>query len=96
MTRCLCRQQDYPGLPPSRRESLGRSAAAKNEALNISTDSSDLLSDDIGSMFIQCDSCKVWQHGGCVGIMDEAMSPDEYYCEECRKDLHRIRSEPNG
>ncbi|KAJ5461709.1 uncharacterized protein N7458_003261 [Penicillium daleae] len=60
------------------------------------TDSSDLLSDDIGSMFIQCDSCKVWQHGGCVGIMDEEMSPDEYFCEECRKDLHRIRGESNG
>jgi gas vesicle protein len=54
------------------------------------------MSDDIGSMFIQCDSCKVWQHGGCVGIMDEAMSPDEYFCEECRKDLHRIKSETNG
>lgn len=55
-----------------------------------------MMSDDIGSMFIQCDSCKVWQHGGCVGIMDEDMSPDEYFCEECRKDLHRIRGESNG
>ncbi|KAL3493220.1 hypothetical protein BJX62DRAFT_87931 [Aspergillus germanicus] len=100
ITRCLCGQQDYPGLPPSRREALGRNGARgviKDEnPLNISTDSSDLLSDEIGSMFIQCDSCKVWQHGGCVGIMDEAMSPDEYFCEECRKDLHRIRSEMNG
>ncbi|KAL3468618.1 hypothetical protein BJX64DRAFT_10033 [Aspergillus heterothallicus] len=100
ITRCLCGQQDYTGLPPSRREALGRNGARgmiKDEnPLNISTDSSDLLSDEIGSMFIQCDSCKVWQHGGCVGIMDEAMSPDEYFCEECRKDLHRIRSEPNG
>jgi hypothetical protein len=64
--------------------------------LNLSADSSDLMSDDIGSMFIQCDSCKVWQHGGCVGIMDEAMSPDEYFCEECRKDLHKIKNESNG
>ncbi|KAL5334350.1 hypothetical protein BJX70DRAFT_402645 [Aspergillus crustosus] len=100
ITRCLCGQQDYPGLPLSRKEALGRNggrAGIKDEVpLNISTDSSDLLSDDIGSMFIQCDSCKVWQHGGCVGIMDEAMSPDEYFCEECRKDLHRIRSEQNG
>jgi hypothetical protein len=24
------------------------------------------------------------------------MSPDEYFCEECRKDLHRIRGEANG
>ncbi|KAL4877501.1 hypothetical protein BJY04DRAFT_209928 [Aspergillus karnatakaensis] len=100
ITRCLCGQQDYPGLPPSRREALGRTGGGggiKDEIpLTLSADPSDLLSDDIGSMFIQCDSCKVWQHGGCVGIMDEAMSPDEYYCEQCQKDLHRIKSEING
>lgn len=28
--------------------------------------------------------------------MDEAMSPDEYFCEECRKDLHKIKNESNG
>jgi hypothetical protein len=82
-------------LPPSRRDALGGVGVKPEEGLPP-TDSSDLLSDDIGSMFIQCDSCKVWQHGGCVGIMDEEMSPDEYFCEECRKDLHRIRGEPNG
>lgn len=92
ITRCLCGHQEFPGLPPSRREGLGR----RDEKPNLPTDGSDLVSDDIGGMFIQCDSCKVWQHGGCVGIMDEAMSPDEYYCEECRKDLHRVRNEPNG
>ncbi|KAL2811549.1 hypothetical protein BDW59DRAFT_155517 [Aspergillus cavernicola] len=100
VTRCLCGQQEYPGLPLSRREALGRNGARggiKDEnSLNILAEASDLMSDDIGSMFIQCDSCKVWQHGGCVGIMDEAMSPDEYFCEDCRKDLHRISSETNG
>ncbi|KAJ5573941.1 Zinc finger PHD-type [Penicillium hispanicum] len=95
ITRCLCGQQEYPGLPPSRREAVGR-GAVKPESGHPPTDSSDLVSDDIGSMFIQCDSCKVWQHGGCVGIMDEETSPDEYFCEECRKDLHRIRGESNG
>ncbi|OJJ48365.1 hypothetical protein ASPZODRAFT_14505 [Penicilliopsis zonata CBS 506.65] len=101
ITRCLCKQQDYPGLPPSRYEGLlGRRGAAsgiKDEtAANTAGDPLDPLSDDIGSMFIQCDRCKVWQHGGCVGIMDEAMSPDEYFCEECRKDLHRIKHEADG
>lgn len=95
ITRCLCGQLDYPGLPPSRRDALGRVGVKPEEGIPP-TDSSDLLSDDIGSMFIQCDSCKVWQHGGCVGIMDEEMSPDEYFCEECRKDLHKIRGESNG
>lgn len=95
ITRCLCGQQDYPGLPPSRREALGR-GVIKLESAHPPPDPSEILSDDIGSMFIQCDSCKVWQHGGCVGIMDEETSPDEYFCEECRKDLHQTRGEPNG
>ena len=95
VTRCLCGQQEYPGLPPSRRETFGRNGRDERPS-HLPTDGSDLMSDDIGSMFIQCDACKVWQHGGCVGIIDEAMSPDEYYCEECRKDLHQIRNEPNG
>lgn len=101
VTRCLCGQQDYPGLPPSRRDALSRKGllALNGEdgaAIAKSADSSELLSDEIGSMFIQCDSCKVWQHGGCVGIMDEAMSPEEYFCEKCQKNLHRITSESNG
>ncbi|KAI2701629.1 hypothetical protein DTO012A7_1192 [Penicillium roqueforti] len=95
VTRCLCGQQEYPGLPSSRREALGR-GTIKLESGQVPTDLSDPLSDDIGSMFIQCDLCKVWQHGGCVGIMDEATSPDEYFCEECRKDLHKIKDEPHG
>ncbi|KAJ6185765.1 hypothetical protein N7519_007066 [Penicillium mononematosum] len=95
VTRCLCGQQDYPGLPASRREALGR-GTIKLESGQVPTDPSDPLSEEIGSMFIQCDLCKVWQHGGCVGIMDEATSPDEYFCEECRKDLHQIKDEPDG
>lgn len=55
-----------------------------------------LEGDDLSGLFIQCDICKVWQHGGCVGIMDEAASPEEYFCEECRKDLHRLTTSPNG
>lgn len=39
-------------------------------------------------MMIQCDTCKVWQHGSCVGIMDERDCPETYYCERCRPDLH--------
>jgi PHD-finger len=97
VTRCLCGQQEYPGLPPSRRGATGRHRqAVTKDGATIPKEEPDPLSEELGSMFIQCDSCKVWQHGGCVGIMDEAMSPDEYYCEKCRKDLHRITSESNG
>lgn len=55
-----------------------------------------LEGDDLSGLFIQCDICKVWQHGGCVGIMDEAASPDEYFCEECRKDLHKVTTSSKG
>jgi hypothetical protein len=45
---------------------------------------------------VQCDVCKVWQHGGCVGIMTEESSPDEYFCEQCRQDLHKLWTASNG
>ncbi|WEW55970.1 Histone deacetylase complex subunit [Emydomyces testavorans] len=100
ITRCICGQQDYPGLPPSSRETIGRSslkAGIKEESnQDPSAAASEILSEDAGSLFIQCDSCKVWQHGGCVGIMEEALSPDEYFCEKCRKDLHKMTVSGNG
>lgn len=37
---------------------------------------------------IQCETCKVWQHGICVGYQEEHECPDTYYCEMCRPDLH--------
>lgn len=52
--------------------------------------------DDTGGLFIQCDRCHVWQHGGCVGIMDESQSPDNYYCELCEKDLHDVTKDLRG
>ncbi|KAF2728329.1 hypothetical protein EJ04DRAFT_477542 [Polyplosphaeria fusca] len=88
ITRCVCGQQEYPGLPSDVVKSRGAqsSSMADSEAQN----------DDAGGLFIQCDICKVWQHGGCVGIMDEAASPDEYFCEECRKDLHKVTISSKG
>ena len=88
VTRCICGQQEYPGPPlDSGRSRSGQTASMANP---------DAQGDDAGGLFIQCDICKVWQHGGCVGIMDEAASPDEYFCEECRKDLHKVMTSPKG
>ena len=39
---------------------------------------------------VQCDGCKVWQHRYCVGIQIEATGPKEYFCEQCREDLHSL------
>ncbi|KAG9190315.1 hypothetical protein G6011_08403 [Alternaria panax] len=84
VTRCVCGYQEYPGPP---------SDAPKSMSALVDPD---VQADELGGLFIQCDVCKVWQHGGCVGIMDEAASPDEYFCEECRKDLHKVTTSPKG
>ncbi|KAK5109867.1 hypothetical protein LTR62_006474 [Meristemomyces frigidus] len=52
--------------------------------------------DDVGGLFIQCDGCSVWQHGGCVGIAEESQCPDKYYCEECRPKLHDQHTDSRG
>lgn len=95
VTRCVCRKQDYPG-PPVPLEEGNRSHKAREQQVGVSIAALDGLPEDAGSLFIQCDDCKVWQHGGCVGIMEEAMSPENYYCEECRKDLHRLMTGARG
>jgi hypothetical protein len=87
ITRCVCGQQEYPGPPD-----LGKSREGQTSAM---TDS-DIPSDEAGGLFIQCDICKVWQHGGCVGIMDEAASPDEYFCEDCKPDFHKLMTSAKG
>ncbi|KAH6914042.1 hypothetical protein BKA70DRAFT_652689 [Coprinopsis sp. MPI-PUGE-AT-0042] len=44
---------------------------------------------DAGEFMIQCEICGVWQHGLCVGYRTEKeVHDEEYYCEECRPDLH--------
>ena len=88
VTRCICGNQEYPGLPVSASETA---KGNPKEDLNPTA-----FAEDATGWFIQCDTCKVWQHGGCVGIMDETTSPEEYFCEQCRKDLHKITVTANG
>lgn len=37
---------------------------------------------DNEGFMICCETCEVWQHGGCIGIKPES-TPDKYYCERC-------------
>ncbi|KLU83402.1 hypothetical protein MAPG_02462 [Magnaporthiopsis poae ATCC 64411] len=90
--RCICGFDEYPGPP-----------VLKDDAKNPSKDAADIdpflaadVPDEVAGFFLQCDVCKVWQHGGCVGILNAASSPEEYFCEECRKDLHKISTASNG
>jgi hypothetical protein len=77
LIRCICGLDDYPGLPPL--NCLLEVEEAQDK-------------EDLEGFLLQCNMCKVWQHGGCVGIINEGMSPEEYFCEVCREDLHLIRT----
>ncbi|KAK5459785.1 Histone deacetylase complex subunit [Exophiala xenobiotica] len=81
VTRCICGQAEYPGPSASLRQQQPNPEA---------------LTDDTGNFFVQCDKCGVWQHGGCMGLLDESLLPDEYYCEQCKPEYHKISRSPNG
>ncbi|KAF4445704.1 hypothetical protein F53441_10578 [Fusarium austroafricanum] len=81
--RCICDAEDYPGRPPVEGPDLDFFNAIE-------------FTEDVTGFFVQCDICKVWQHGACVGIFSAESSPDEYFCEQCRKDLHKIYTASNG
>jgi hypothetical protein len=91
--RCICGYDDYPGPPPLGDEDSkhGIKQGIEEPIITVAD-----VTEELSGFFLQCDICKVWQHGGCVGIMNEEASPDEYFCEECRKDLHKIFTAPNG
>jgi PHD-finger len=88
VTRCLCGLAEYPGRPVP--WDLPYMTSPKLDLPTFVIDPG-----DAGGLFIQCDICQVWQHGGCVGIRDESV-PDKYYCEQCRKDKHDLGIAPNG
>ncbi|KAF4994353.1 hypothetical protein FGRMN_5861 [Fusarium graminum] len=81
--RCICNAEDYPGRPPVEGADLDFFNAIE-------------FTEEVTGFFVQCDVCKVWQHGACVGIFSAESSPDEYFCEQCRKDLHKIYTASNG
>ncbi|PQE33652.1 hypothetical protein CJF32_00008629 [Rutstroemia sp. NJR-2017a WRK4] len=91
--RCICGYDEYPG-PPQLPEDDNKNNTKDEIEESIITAAD--VTEDLAGFFLQCDICKVWQHGGCVGIVNEDTSPDEYFCEQCRKDLHRIRTAQNG
>ncbi|KAL8766062.1 MAG: hypothetical protein Q9209_007028 [Squamulea sp. 1 TL-2023] len=39
---------------------------------------------------ICCDSCTAWQHNECMEVsLDDDELPEQYFCEQCRPDLHQ-------
>ncbi|CCE65033.1 hypothetical protein TPHA_0J02130 [Tetrapisispora phaffii CBS 4417] len=52
---------------------------------------------DESGLYIQCETCGVWQHGFCVGINEgEDSTLDKYWCEQCKPELHDVYTVPNG
>jgi hypothetical protein len=90
--RCVCGNDDYQGPPPFDEDSKH----GFKHAFGLDSFFASDVTDDTAGLFVQCDVCKVWQHGGCVGIMTEESSPDEYFCEQCRQDLHKLWTASNG
>ena len=99
VTRCICGSAEYPGPGEVLRgmvkgERELKSLIEQGRALNITA--TEALGDELGSFFVCCDKCSVWQHGGCVGLTNEDTLPDEYYCELCKPELHKIIRGING
>lgn len=39
---------------------------------------------------ICCDNCTAWQHNECMEVsLDDDELPEQYFCEQCRPDLHQ-------
>lgn len=99
VTRCICGRPEYPGPGASVKEQLstgGKHTPNVSDLFSTLTDLTEPISDEVGNFFVQCDKCHVWQHGGCMGLTDETMLPDEYYCETCKPELHRVIKTANG
>jgi hypothetical protein len=89
--RCVCGNDEYQGPPPfdeELRHGFRHAFGVEPFFPPVPTDEN--------TLFVQCDICKVWQHAGCVGIVTADSSPDEYFCEQCRQDLHKLWTASNG
>ncbi|CAJ2504023.1 Uu.00g114170.m01.CDS01 [Anthostomella pinea] len=92
--RCICGHDEYPGPPPFDEDSKhGVTDAIDHERIFAIE-----ITDEMAGFFVQCEICNTWQHGACVGFTTEESNPDdlEYFCEQCRKDLHRTYTASNG
>lgn len=91
--RCVCGHDEYPGPPPFDEDSKHTSKDAIDHERIFAIE----VTDDMAGFFVQCEICNTWQHGACVGFAEESNPEDvQYFCEKCRKDLHKIFTASNG
>ncbi|KAK4054354.1 Histone deacetylase complex subunit [Microbotryomycetes sp. JL221] len=75
ITRCVC--GDDSELEPAAHRHLRESDQLQPTDEELSS-----------GLMIECDTCKCWQHGPCVGLYNEAECPDRYFCEQCKPTWH--------
>ncbi|KAJ5928766.1 Zinc finger PHD-type [Penicillium verhagenii] len=47
--------------------------------------------EDVERDMICCDDCSAWQHNDCMGLVfAKGAEPDQYYCEQCRPENHKV------
>ncbi|RMZ91233.1 hypothetical protein DV736_g1523, partial [Chaetothyriales sp. CBS 134916] len=91
-------QATEPIMPPRRSRRNGTDYPGPSDPLRqmVKGQPPEEFGDELGSFFVCCDKCSVWQHGGCVGLTNEDTLPDEYYCEQCKPELHKLIRGANG
>ncbi|KAI0775841.1 hypothetical protein BD413DRAFT_531981 [Trametes elegans] len=47
----------------------------------------ELVGEDAGEFMAQCEECKAWQHGVCMGYAETELVPQHYFCEQCRPEM---------
>ncbi|KAI1378974.1 hypothetical protein F4677DRAFT_354649 [Hypoxylon crocopeplum] len=91
--RCICGHDEYPGPPPFDEESKNNLKDTIDHERILAIE----VTDDTAGFYVQCEYCNTWQHGACVGFAEESNLDDiQYFCERCRKDLHKIFTASNG
>ncbi|KXJ93930.1 hypothetical protein Micbo1qcDRAFT_231539 [Microdochium bolleyi] len=92
--RCICNHEDYPGPPPFEPDSK----YGLKDALDFERIFGVEITEEMAGNFVQCETCNSWQHSACVSFTTEESQPDdiEYFCEQCRKDLHRVFTTSTG
>ncbi|KAM0670392.1 hypothetical protein ACQRIU_000787 [Beauveria bassiana] len=66
--RCICGSEDYPGRPPVDGPDADLFASV------------DLTAEDVTGFFVQCDVCKVWQHGASLLRITDKDIRNTYLC----------------
>ncbi|KAI0172618.1 hypothetical protein GGR52DRAFT_415622 [Hypoxylon sp. FL1284] len=91
--RCICGHDEYPGPPPFDEEAKHNLKDTIGHERIFAIE----VTDDMAGFYVQCENCNTWQHGACVGFAEESNLDDvQYFCEKCRKDLHKIYIASNG